>query len=74
MHPPGGAVVGHLAPGHHLEVLLVGRAETYLVEADGGEHYAQAELGEVAHGRLEVVTVGELHGVPPLDSSVKHHS
>ena len=59
--PPGGAVVRHLSPGHHLEVFLVGGTEAQLVEADGGKHEQERELGEVAQGRLEVVPVAELH-------------
>ena len=59
--PPRGAVVGHLSPGHHLQVLLVGGTKAELVEAGHGEHDQKAELGKVAHGRFEVVSVAELH-------------
>ena len=70
---PGCTVVRHLPPGHHLQVLLVGGTEAQLVEAGHGEHEQKAELGKVAHGRLEVVAVAELHGVPSLNGRIKHH-
>ena len=59
--PPSCAVVSHLPSCHHLQVLLVRGTKAELVEAGHWEHDQKAELGKVAHGRFEVVSVAELH-------------
>ena len=58
---PGCAVVSHLPPSHHPQVLLVGGTKTELIETGHGEHDQKAELGKVAHGRFEVVSIAKLH-------------
>ena len=74
VHFPCRSIVGHLAPGHHPQVLLVRWAEAELVESHHREDHQERELGEVTQSWLEMVTVAKLKRMPALNGSIKHQT
>ena len=67
-------VVWNFSSGALPEPVVVCGTPDNLVETNQGEGQQEVELHEVPQSGFEVVVVAELHGVPSLDSRVKHHS